>query len=216
MTVSVSGRFGNLVVMRRATDTEAPGGPGRQAKYLVKCDCGQTKIMSGVLLRAGKAKSCGVGGHHWRTTAAGLAPKATAQPEYRNWRKMLERCRDAKNLNYGGRGISVCERWKASYAAFFEDMGAKPTPGHTIDRYPNNDGNYEPGNCRWATHEQQSRNMRRTIYVEVDGQRMSLPEYVEKMGLDYPIMHGRLKLGWTLEEALSIPVAKWKNRKPKA
>ena len=86
---------------------------------------------------------------------------------YKTWRSMVRRCsnpRDTAYPNYGGRGITVCERWRASYEAFRDDMGPKPTPHHSIDRIDNN-GNYEPGNCRWATRLQQNQNSRRSRNV---------------------------------------------------
>ena len=181
----------------------------------MKCDCGQTKVFRGTSLRIGKVKSCGINGHTWRTTQRGLEAGDTKTPEYATWRSIIKRCSDLKNPNYGGRGITVCDRWISSFRAFLEDVGAKPTPKHTIDRYPNNDGNYEPGNCRWATAVEQCRNTRRNVYLEVDGERLLLLEYVEKMGLNYTHIHSRLKNGWTLDEALTTPVAHWVNRKPK-
>ncbi len=87
---------------------------------------------------------------------------------YYSWAAMKARCANPKKPNYkwyGGRGIKVCERWEKSFKAFLEDMGERPN-GTTIDRWPNNDGNYEPGNCRWATYQQQRDNQRRTISIQ--------------------------------------------------
>lgn len=87
-----------------------------------------------------------------------------SKPEYGSWRAMIKRCEDPKHDSYqwyGARGISVCERWRRSYSAFISDMGPKPTPDHSVDRYPDADGNYEPGNCRWATREEQAQNKKK-------------------------------------------------------
>lgn len=84
--------------------------------------------------------------------------------EYNSWRSMIGRCTRTKNNRYeryGGRGIKVCDRWLESFPDFLTDMGPKPTPNHSIDRYPDPDGDYEPGNCRWATREEQEANKRR-------------------------------------------------------
>lgn len=91
-------------------------------------------------------------------------------PTYRNWKSMFTRCTNPNAPHfdrYGGRGVSVCERWR-SFANFLEDMGERPSPRHTLDRYPDNDGNYEPGNCRWATMQQQARNRSTTRAVVRD------------------------------------------------
>jgi len=84
-------------------------------------------------------------------------------PEYECWVKIRQRCVDKKNKDYpdyGGRGIAVCDRWKTSFENFLHDIGTRPSPKHSLDRYPNNDGNYEPGNCRWATASEQAKNRR--------------------------------------------------------
>jgi hypothetical protein len=89
--------------------------------------------------------------------------------EHRSWRGMIERCENPKHIGfkyYGGRGIKVCARWRLSFKDFIADMGPKPTPAHTIDRWPNLDGDYEPGNCRWATPREQRLNQR--PYDEAD------------------------------------------------
>ena len=99
-------------------------------------------------------------------------------PEYSVWVSMRSRCQTS-NPYYGGRGIVVCERWRNSFADFLADMGPRPSAAHSIDRYPNNDGNYEPGNCRWATKNQQARNTRRTKLITVGDKSMTLGEWRE-------------------------------------
>jgi hypothetical protein len=121
---------------------------------------------------------------------------------------MIRRCTNPDSTGYaryGGRGITVCDRWRESFANFLADMGPKPTPRHTIDRI-NNDGNYEPGNCRWATGKEQCRNTRRNRYIEHDGRRMTQVEWCEETGMIKATLCCRLKSGWSVAAALTTPV----------
>lgn len=161
----VGHKFGRLTVLARA-DSKRPELRWPQIRWLVVCECGIQKEVDGNGLRNGNTKSCGclrveVG----RATnfKHGGAPITGEAPEYVSWRGMVDRCSRSAHKswkNYGGRGIQVCARWRDSYEAFLADMGRKPTPQHSIDRYPDNGGNYEPTNCRWATPLEQTRNRR--------------------------------------------------------
>lgn len=149
-------RFGRLMVERR------DGSKSTRAAWRCQCDCGQHVTVSSYDLRSAQVASCGC----WRRERAtalnfdhGEASSET--PEYRAWGSMLSRCtnpNDARYKNYGARGIKVCEPWQ-SYSVFLADMGRRPTPKHSLDRI-DNDGNYEPSNCRWATAKQQMNNRR--------------------------------------------------------
>lgn len=124
------------------------------------------------------------------------------------WRGMQERCGNPTNkqyADYGGRGITVCARWAGNFAAFLADMGPRPS-GHSLDRI-NNDGNYEPSNCRWATRLQQMNNTRKNTYIEHDGKRMTMAEWSRHMGWPRHVIMSRLLLGWSAAEALTIPWA---------
>ena len=142
-------RIGRLTVISYS------GPPGL---WNVRCDCGTEKIIRGSSLRSG-TKSCGCLDLETvilRNYKHGASIRQYVTPEYRVWAGMIRRCyrKTSKDYSYyGGRGISVCERWE-SFVAFLEDMGECP-PGMSLDRYPNNDGNYEPENCRWSTPKQQ-------------------------------------------------------------
>lgn len=105
--------------------------------------------------------------------------------------------------NYGGRGIKMCERWQESYQAFVDDVGDRPSARHTLDRI-NNDGDYEPGNVRWATYGEQRRNMRNNVWIEWNGERMIAPDWAKRLGISTQSMSYRLR-HWPLEEAMTRP-----------
>lgn len=127
----------------------------------------------------------------------------TKQSAYVTWCGMKQRCYDKKQphyKNYGGRGIEVCDRWRNLFQAFFDDMGPRPFK-MSIERI-DNDGNYEPTNCRWATPKEQARNKRARRMVTIDGVEQHIAEVAEKYGLDMRTLDKRLKAGWPLEKAL--------------
>jgi len=144
-------RFGKLFVLRRADST-----PDWRTMWRVRCDCGTEKDVKGDNLKAGSTTSCGCNRIALRKTH-GLY----RTPTYYTWRAIISRCTDPKARNYpyyGGRGITLCDRWRQSFKAFHEDVGTRPD-GMTLDRIDVN-GNYEPGNVRWATKIEQEANKR--------------------------------------------------------
>lgn len=128
----------------------------------------------------------------------------TKIPEYKVWKSMKYRCSNP-NLNnykdYGGRGIKVCDRW-LSFTNFIEDMGRRPSNKHSIERV-NNDGNYEPSNCEWATTDKQSANKRQTLLTHFD-KTQTVPQWANELGIDRRKIYWRLKKGWTTERALGF------------
>lgn len=141
----------------------------------------------------------------------GYSPKGGRSPEYTCWIDIKERCLNSKHKYfeyYGGRGITICDQWRDDFMSFLSDVGERPSDKHTIDRWPDNDGNYEPGNVRWATRKEQVANRRSTRFVIVDGQKIPLSDAIRMLGLNRRLVCARIERGWTAEEAISKP-AKW-------
>lgn len=192
-------RFDRLTVLSRGPNK------GVKAVWLCRCDCGQLALAHGHDLRLGKHRSCGCL-HRERTTTHGDSTAANnyRSPEYRAWLAMKARCYNPRTRRfdrYGGRGIAVCDRWRDSFAAFLADMGRKPTPSHSVDRI-DNDGNYEPANCRWATRAEQQRNNNRTHHLTHQGRTMCLQDWADELGIQPTTLRGRIAAGWPIERAL--------------
>lgn len=188
MRVEAGHRFERLLVLSRMLGGRA----------LVRCDCGKEKSVWLTHLVRGNVRSCGC---LHRTHGA------SKTPVYKAWTGMLQRCENPKNPGYGeygGRGISVCERWH-DFETFMADMGPRPK-GMSIEREDVN-GNYEPGNCHWATPAEQARNTRRTIFVEMDAGRFCLKDACAALGFSYPAVRGRIYAGWPVHFALAVGVA---------
>lgn len=133
----------------------------------------------------------------------------TKHPLYACWCSMKDRCLNKKNIsyrNYGGRGITVCLQWQLSFLTFARDMGLRPTSKHSIDRI-DNDGNYEPGNCRWATRREQSSNRRDSVLLTYDGRTMPLAHWAREIKITPESLNHRIALGWTDEQVLTTPTS---------
>lgn len=144
-------KFGRLTVADLAASD-------RMTRWHVRCDCGSEFICRGTSLTSGHTKSCGCLSVEVSTTHG-----QSKSPEFKAWQMMIQRCTNPKHPKFehwGGRGITVCPRWLGSFESFISDMGSRPSDRHSLDRHPDNDGNYEPGNCRWATYSQQNENRR--------------------------------------------------------
>lgn len=173
-----------------------------------KCDCGNIILVKSVNLSHGYVKSCGCMTTNMireKNSGHGLCDTKL----YSVWGGMKSRCYDSKNReynNYGGRGINVCEEWKKDFVSFYTwaiNNGFRDDL--TIDRIDNNKG-YSPDNCRWITNREQQRNKRNTIYLTYGGIEKSLSEWSEVTGISRSTIKSRMKLGWTVEEALETPV----------
>ena len=196
-------RFGRLVVQAVSL-----------AKYSLAhcvCDCGQSATVLCQNLRNGGTQSCGclqmelvsVRSSRHRHTAKmnGRTSKC-----YMAWRSMKKRCHSPRSKNYrlyGGRGISVCDQWRDSFERFLADMGEPPSPAHSLDRI-DNDGNYEPSNCRWATAKQQGRNTRANRLITVNGETFPLVVWSERTGVKYTTIYQRLARGWPQAQAIGL------------
>jgi hypothetical protein len=130
----------------------------------------------------------------------------TDSKEYQTWEDMKRRCYKYGNRhykNYGGRGITMCEKWKNSFESFYEDMGPKPGKEYSIERNEV-DGNYEPGNCRWATRFEQARNKRNNIWVEYKGEKKIIKDWGKQFNMHYQTIKKKLERGMTPEQIFGI------------
>ena len=169
-----------------------------ETQVVCQCDCGAVLSVRLVNLKLGKSRCC---------ARRGCRPesldKSTAKAEYRNWQAMRARCNDPQNrcyAIYGARGISICERWD-SFANFYSDMGPRPSDSHSIDRIDNN-GNYEPGNCRWATQIEQSNNIRRNVRVTIYGRSLTVAQWSRISLVEHSVIRYRLRSGWDAKRAV--------------
>lgn len=174
-----------------------------------RCACGGERLVRSRDLLSGKSTSCGKCAFRNHYIKHGGARKNQPHaPEYVVWSMMKDRCRNPQSKaypNYGGRGIAVCERWM-DFGAFLADMGPRPAPDLTIERI-DNDGNYEPENCRWATRKEQMQNVRprsTTVWLTINGERMQLVEAARRFGVKPSTVHWRVRNGRTHEEAVGL------------
>jgi len=176
-------RFGRLIVISRDEAKYID----RSVRWVCKCDCGNSCIIRTACLRRGHTTSCGCFQKEVRGKANyihGLSRNTT--PEYRAWKAMKKRCYNPNYIHfdeYGGRGIIVCERWINSFDNFLSDMGERPSPTHSLDRWPDKNGNYEPTNCRWGTKSEQSNNRRNNIIINHNGVSLNLTGWAKRLGV---------------------------------
>lgn len=191
------------------------GTQGGNSCWRVRCHCGSERDVKAPNLARSKGCRCIASARLTRVNYIhGATTKSSSTPEHMTWSGIIERCDPQKAHSYpryAGRGISVCDRWKngdgarSGFECFLADMGIRPSKQHSIDRI-NNDGNYEPGNCRWATMVEQQRNRSSNHYVTVLGRKVTLREACEMYGIKENTVHGRIKLGWSVEDALRRPL----------
>jgi hypothetical protein len=187
-----------------------------RAVWLCRCACGNEIEVAGKSLRSGHTRSCGC---LRQRLAAQLKKKhgKVGTPEYRAWKMVKQRCTnpnlpDAANYYY--RGIRMCPRWAESFEAFLEDMGPRPTDGHSIERKDVN-GDYTPGNCCWATSKEQNRNRRSNRVLTLRGKSQPLAAWAEDAAIPSSALSSRLKRGWPLERAIFTPYPARTGPRPK-
>lgn len=189
-------RFGLLNVLRR-TDEAC-----KYTTFLCACACGNETAVRSRHLLSGATTSCGCIRRKCNSVFK-IKHGVSHLPEYKIWVSMLSRCNnkdDKRYGSYGGRGIGICSRW-LDVENFISDMGSRPSPKHSIDRI-DNDGNYSPENCRWATREEQARNKRNSIVIEIDGARIPLADATGMTGVKYATALWRLHQGWPTSKIL--------------
>lgn len=205
-------KLGRLTVIRYiGADGRYPSG-GLRHKWLVRCDCSPEKEKIIAHKDLGVSRSCGCLQRECakRTGMLNTTHGRRYAVEYRAWVNMKSRCYDPRQphyADYGGRGIGVCERWLEAFENFYEDMGPRPTPDHSIDRIEVN-GNYEPSNCRWATRKRQQRNRRGAVMLTFRGSTKCLNDWADELGILSGTIRNRLFTGWSVERALSTPSRK--------
>lgn len=183
--------------------------------WLCICDCGNEVTAICSQLTRGDKTSCGCKFREKRKPRPDMIQRNKDRAihamsnsyTYSTWKSMRARCLDPKDKDYprwGGRGIKVCKAWADSFVEFYKDMGERPK-GHTIDRI-NNEGDYEPGNCRWAVQKTQSNNTRANYYVEYQGRTQTAKQWAEELGIvEYKTLLYRLRTGWDTHAAMTTP-----------
>lgn len=193
--------FGRLTVVRPSRQKTKCG----KYRWLCRCECGNTVLARPYSLKVGHIKSCGCLFKDMltaRNTKHGMSDSV----EYRAWLKMKERCLNPANKDfhhYGGRGITVCDEWRKSFDTFYAHLGPRPKDG-TLDRI-DNDGNYEPGNVRWASRKRQANNTRRNRQLTYKGETLTVAQWARKAGLTSTCLYQRLRAEWPIERAMNEP-----------
>lgn len=196
-------RFGRWVV-----EFQSGKSPTR---WRCRCDCGTARDVRATDLTGNKTTGCR---QCWKSPLNNLSHGHTVgkqSPTYIAWLAMRQRCNYPGHKNYadyGGRGIRVCDRWLGpdGFATFLADMGEKPGRGYTLDRFPDPNGDYRPGNVRWATQRQQCRNKRNNVRLTFRGETRCMIEWAEHLGISISTISDRLRSGWSVDEALSTPI----------
>lgn len=197
LEIQIGKSFGRLTIV------SDEGAKNRHSICKCLCECGNTTIVRMSALLSGNTNSCGCLNNEVRHKLKEWSMKGTKNEngkltsEYNIYRHMKARCYSKSNAKYpiyGGRGIKVCDRWLESFTNFLNDMGKKPSPIHSIDRI-NNDGNYEPTNCRWALPKEQSCNKRNNVWISFNGNKYHQAEFARMVGVGDKSIEFQRRLG---------------------
>ncbi len=193
-------RFGRLVVLQEAERHVFPRSKKTERRLLCRCDCGKEHTTLLMHLRNGRTSSCGCLRGETNTIHGLSEGNAT----YYAWMNMVRRgTGKVMQKNYADRGIDVCPEW-LTFSNFLRDMGERPSDDLTLERIDNSEG-YFPGNCKWATRKEQSRNKRGVRMITYKGVTKCASDWAESIGVERSAFLGRLNRGWTVERALTTP-----------
>ena len=200
--------FNKLTVLKRVSSQN------KHTRWLCRCECGNEIVAKGINLKNNHTKSCGCLKNDWAKRTGKHYQKYSisshGNPFYDSWRGIMRRIKANTGNTYKSykkRGITVCDRWK-NFENFLEDMSPTYFKGAQIDRI-NNDGNYEPGNCRWATRKEQMNNTRHNVKLTFQGKTKNIIQWAEEIGLSAKIIQARIKrYHWSVEKTLTTPKQK--------
>lgn len=203
MTTNTTEKYGKLTFIKELPERTKH----RAIVWECVCDCGKTMQANKIDILRGFTKSCGC--LHREAAQRRAVPHGRGTKEYAAWLGMNGRCNNPNVESYplyGGRGIKLCSKWRNSYTDFLTDVGFAPTSKHSLDRI-NTNGNYEPGNVRWATDYEQTRNKRTNTIITINGIAMCLTDWCHKYDIKVSTVCNRVaKMGWTYEEAITTPL----------
>jgi hypothetical protein len=216
----IAGKTFNRLTVITIDEAKTNSSRRRASFWICQCACGNEKVVASAKLISGHTQSCGCLQRE-RASELNAVHGLSLTPEHKSWSGMKNRCLNSKDINfrnYGGRGIRVCGRYQNSFDEFFKDLGLRPSKNHSIGRV-DNDGHYSCGKCtncnsmgwtfnlRWETSTQQNRNKRSNCLITFNGQTKMLIDWADELKISRKTLWSRLTTGWTVEEALSTPVA---------
>jgi len=207
---------GNVKDMRgkrfgRLTALEYAGSRRKRAQWYCICDCSNKTVVGGTSLRLGNTKSCGCLSKETTNFLTGQHDMCNTS-EYRAWRAAKSRCNNPNNIsfkNYGERGIKMCKAWSDDFVVFVTDMGKRPSSKHSLDRN-DNDGDYGPNNCRWATRAEQNRNSRQNRFLTFRNRTYCFTDWANILGMNRRTLRDRFDRGWSIEKAFTTPIRSMK------